>query len=78
MNKDRIEGKIKDIKGRVKRQVGEWTADKDAQTEGAKEQVKGKMQNAFGKIKDAGREAAKKIERKSEASRGVNRNKDAA
>ncbi len=60
MDKDRVEGKIKDIKGRVERQVGEWTGDKDAQAEGAKEQIKGKVQNAFGKIKDAGREAMNK------------------
>ena len=57
MDKDRVEGKIKDIKGRVERQVGEWTGDKDAQAEGTKEQIKGKVQNAFGKIKDAGRDA---------------------
>lgn len=78
MNNDRIEGKIKDIKGRAERQVGEWTGDKDAQAEGAKEQIKGKMQNAFGKIKDAGREAANKIDRKSDTSRDVDRDEDVA
>ncbi len=78
MDKDRIEGKIKDIKGRVERQVGEWTGDKDAQVEGAKEQVKGKMQNAFGKIKDAGREAADKIDQKNETPGDTERNEDVA
>jgi uncharacterized protein YjbJ (UPF0337 family) len=63
MDKDRIEGKIKDIKGRVERQVGEWTGDKDAQAEGVKDQVKGKVQNALGKIKDAGRNAMNKTKR---------------
>ena len=58
MDKDRIEGKLDDIKGRVKRQVGEWTGDKDAQAEGTADQVKGKVQNAFGKAKDAVRDAA--------------------
>ncbi len=57
MDKDRIKGKMDDVKGRVERQVGEWTGDKDAQTEGAKDQAKGKAQNAWGKIKDAGRDA---------------------
>jgi len=57
MDKDRVEGKMKDIKGRVERQVGEWTGDKDAQAEGIKDQVKGKVQNAYGKIKDAARDA---------------------
>jgi uncharacterized protein YjbJ (UPF0337 family) len=64
MDKDRVEGKLKDIKGRVERQVGEWTGDKDAQAEGTKEQIKGKVQNAFGKIKDAGRDATNKVEKK--------------
>jgi len=55
IDKDRIEGKVKDIKGRIKRQVGEWTGDEKERTEGAAEQVKGKIQNAWGKMKDAGR-----------------------
>lgn len=56
MDKDRIEGKIEDVKGRVKRQVGEWTGDEQTQAEGAAEQVKGKIRNAWGKAKDAGRD----------------------
>jgi uncharacterized protein YjbJ (UPF0337 family) len=60
MDKDRVEGKMKDIKGRVERQVGEWTGDKDAQAEGTADQAKGKVQNAWGKVKDAGRDAMKK------------------
>ena len=31
MDKDRVEGKVKDIKGRIKRQVGEWTGDEKTQ-----------------------------------------------
>ena len=50
--KDQIEGKGNDIKGRVKRQVGEWTGDSKLQVEGAVDQIKGKAQNAFGKVKD--------------------------
>jgi uncharacterized protein YjbJ (UPF0337 family) len=56
MDKDRVEGKIEDVKGRAKRQVGEWTGDSKTQAEGAVEQVKGKIQNAWGKVKDAGRD----------------------
>ena len=76
MDKDRVEGKIKDIKGRVERQVAEWTGDKDAQAEGTKEQLKGKVQNAFGKIKDAGREVVNKIERKDQTPADQNRKRD--
>jgi len=53
MNTDEVKGKTKDIAGRVERQVGEWTGDKEAQAEGAAKQVEGKIQNAWGKAKDA-------------------------
>ncbi len=57
MDKDRIEGKVDDVKGRVKRQAGEWTGNSELQAEGAIDQAKGKVQNAFGKMKDAARDS---------------------
>jgi uncharacterized protein YjbJ (UPF0337 family) len=60
MNKDRVEGKLKDVSGRVERQVGEWTGDADKQAHGAVKQAEGKVQNAWGKVKDAGKKAAEK------------------
>lgn len=56
MDKDTIKGKMDDIKGRVKRQAGEWTGDEDLQAEGTKDQAKGKIQNAFGQVKDKARD----------------------
>ncbi len=56
MDKDRVEGKMHDLKGRAKREVGEFTGDKETQAEGTAEQAKGKIQNAWGKAKDAGRD----------------------
>lgn len=56
MDEDRIKGKAEDVKGRVKRQVGEWTGDEEAQAEGTMDQAKGKAQNAWGKVKDAARD----------------------
>ena len=53
MDKDRVKGKMDDAAGRVKRQVGEWTGDTKTQAEGAAQQVKGKAENAWGKMKDA-------------------------
>jgi uncharacterized protein YjbJ (UPF0337 family) len=53
MNEDRAKGKVKDIAGRVERQVGEWTGDTDAQAKGTMKQAEGKVQNAWGKAKDA-------------------------
>ncbi len=53
MDKDRVEGKVKDIAGRAERQVGEWTGDNEAQAKGTAKQAEGKVQNAWGKAKDA-------------------------
>jgi len=52
-DKDQVEGKIKDVAGRVERQVGEWTGDKEKQVHGAAKQAEGKLQNTWGKVKDA-------------------------
>jgi uncharacterized protein YjbJ (UPF0337 family) len=53
MDKDRVKGKVKDIAGRTERQVGEWTGDNESQAKGAAKQTEGKVQNAWGKVKDA-------------------------
>ena len=57
MDKDKVKGTIDDAAGRVKRQVGEWTGDTSAQVEGAAQQVKGKVEKAWGNIKDSARDA---------------------
>ncbi len=69
MDKDRVEGKMKDIKGRVKRQVGEWTGNEKTQAEGAAEQAKGKIQNAWGKAKDAGRDVLDRSKQNEQANK---------
>jgi uncharacterized protein YjbJ (UPF0337 family) len=60
MNKDQVEGKVKDVAGRVQRQAGEWTGDNEKQVRGAAKQVEGKMQNAWGNVKEAGKKAVDK------------------
>ncbi len=61
MDKDRVKGAVNDAAGRVKRQVGEWTGDTNAQVEGTAQQMKGKAQKAWGDVKDAARDASKSI-----------------
>ncbi len=61
MDKDRVEGKRKDVGGRIERQVGEWTGDTDKQVRGAMTQAEGKVQNAWGNLKDAGKRAAENL-----------------
>jgi len=60
MNKDQVEGKVKDVAGRVERQAGEWTGNKEAEVRGAARQVEGKVQGAWGDVKDVGEKAANK------------------
>ena len=65
MNKDNIKGKAKDIAGRVERQAGEWTGDEKAQAEGLGRQAEGKVQKAWGDLKDAGNRMKNDIRRPS-------------
>jgi uncharacterized protein YjbJ (UPF0337 family) len=57
MDKDRVKGTIDDAVGRAKRQTGEWTGNSQTQAEGAAQQVKGKVEKAWGNVKDAVRDA---------------------
>ncbi len=66
MNKDEIKGKANDIKGRVERQAGEWTGDKESQIKGAGDQLKGKVQQGVGKMKDAGDRAMRDLRNRGE------------
>jgi uncharacterized protein YjbJ (UPF0337 family) len=67
MDKDRIKGTIDDAAGRAKRQVGEWTGDTGTQADGAAQQVKGKVEKAWGNVKDAARGAANESDRNRDA-----------
>jgi uncharacterized protein YjbJ (UPF0337 family) len=69
MDKDRVKGAANDVAGRVKRQVGEWTGDTNAQVEGAAQQAKGKLQKAWGSAKDAARDAKSEADRQQEIDR---------
>ena len=70
MDKDKIKGKMDDIKGRVKRQAGEWTDDPKLQAEGAGDQIKGKAEKAMGEVKDAARDASQKARDEADRMRG--------
>jgi uncharacterized protein YjbJ (UPF0337 family) len=53
IDKDRIEGSIDQMKGKLKEAGGNVTGDEKLKNEGRADQVKGKIQNAVGGIKDA-------------------------
>jgi uncharacterized protein YjbJ (UPF0337 family) len=52
MNKDRIEGNWKQLKGKVKQQWGKLTDDDLDQIEGNAEMLSGRLQEAYGLSKD--------------------------
>jgi uncharacterized protein YjbJ (UPF0337 family) len=53
VNKNQAKGKVKDIAGRVERQAGEWTDDPEAQVRGTAKQAEGKVQKAWGDVKES-------------------------
>ena len=56
MDKNRVKGKMDEVAGRAKRQTGEWTGDTQTQGEGAAQEIKGRAENAWGKVKDTARD----------------------
>lgn len=52
MDKDRVVGSAKVVKGKAKVAIGKAIGDKKLETEGEAEKVAGKIQNAVGGIKD--------------------------
>jgi uncharacterized protein YjbJ (UPF0337 family) len=67
MNKDRVVGSINDVAGGAKRKVGNLTGNTRTQVEGAVQQAKGKVQNTWGKVKDAAHDAQANLKAAPEA-----------
>jgi len=52
MDKDRIAGSAKQVKGTVKQVIGKAVGDTKLQAEGMADRTQGKVQNAIGGLKD--------------------------
>jgi uncharacterized protein YjbJ (UPF0337 family) len=52
MDKDRVVGSAKEIKGKIKEGVGKAVGDTKLQAEGNADKAEGKVQNAIGGLKD--------------------------
>lgn len=52
MDKDRVAGSAKQIKGTVKQAVGKAVGDAKLETEGKADKIEGQVQNAIGGVKD--------------------------
>lgn len=57
MDKDRIEGSAREMKGAIKDAAGKVTGDTKLQAEGKADKASGKVQNAVGGAKDKVRDA---------------------
>jgi len=53
MDKDRIAGAAKELKGSIKVAVGKAVGDAKLQSDGRADKIEGKIQNAVGGLKDA-------------------------
>ena len=60
MDKNRIAGSAKQIKGSIKKAAGKAIGDTKLQSEGEADRTEGKIQNALGGLKDLLRDAVKK------------------
>jgi uncharacterized protein YjbJ (UPF0337 family) len=59
MDKDRIAGSAKELKGAIKQGVGKAVGDSKLEAEGTADKAEGEVQNAVGGLKDTVRDALK-------------------
>ena len=60
MDKNRVEGAVKQVTGSVKEAIGKVTGNKMTQAEGTAEKIAGKVQSKVGEAADAVRNRFKK------------------
>jgi uncharacterized protein YjbJ (UPF0337 family) len=53
MNRDHVEGKVKDVAGKAQRKFGDATDNASQQIKGGAKQVEGKLQQGIGNLEDA-------------------------
>lgn len=53
MSKDTVVGKIKEVGGKARANVGKLTGDKEAEARGRADQAAGNVQKNYGKLKDS-------------------------
>ncbi|MES2316070.1 MAG: CsbD family protein [Pseudomonadota bacterium] len=57
MNKDQVNGKLKDIGGQIQEKAAEIVGNESQQLKGLKNQVEGKTQEKLGDLKEAVKDA---------------------
>lgn len=64
VDEDRVKGAVKEKAGEVKKNVGKLTGDEKMKREGQSQEIRGKVQNTIGGVKDALREAEDKEDKR--------------
>ena len=59
MDKDRVAGSAKQVKGAAKQVVGRAIGDSKLESEGKTDKIEGKVQNAIGGVKDTVKDVLK-------------------
>jgi uncharacterized protein YjbJ (UPF0337 family) len=62
MNRDRMEGQWKQIKGNVRKNWGRWTGDEQSIERGERERHAGKMQKTYGARQDEARQQIRELQ----------------
>ena len=60
MNKNQIEGSVKDVTGKVQRKVGEAIGNTNQQVKSVAKQIEGKVQKGVGDVEQAFDDSAKR------------------
>jgi uncharacterized protein YjbJ (UPF0337 family) len=81
MDSNEVKGKMKDLGGKAQEKFGELTDNKEQQLKGLGKQAEGKVQEGYGKAKDAAKDAVANAEenfsaRQSDAQSDVQPNRD--
>jgi uncharacterized protein YjbJ (UPF0337 family) len=61
MNKDELDGKTKQVKGKVKQSIGDLTDDEQLHDEGVADEAEGDVQEGFGRARRKVGQAVKDI-----------------
>lgn len=62
MNRDRMEGHWKQLKGHVRKNVGRWTGNRDQMEQGEREQNSGKLQRTYGIRQEEARQQIRELQ----------------
>ena len=60
MNKNQVNGTVKDLTGKVQEEAGKLVGNKEQQAKGLLKQVEGKAEKAFGNAKEVVKDAVRK------------------